>query len=469
MTLVLPPENVTMPDPIFELLETRQYNGDPSSVYEVDHTAALKTNNATLALKFSLSSLAGEMALITKDLEGTKPGHIQVLSIDGLLHVELEYGNTRKWLKVPDLVLSAGTEYHLAVSVGGKGMQVFVDGTLAAAEPTITQGLSGNTENLLIGGSRAWRSNEDQDPHSVARGEIGAVQMFDKQLAEADVAQLAADAGKPMGLMALSHASLAPVLEQLHHGSEWLSHMVAEFGLGGGHGGHSHMGGGHGGMGGLGQLALQEGGQWKNKLTGTAGDDGLNGMAGNDTLIGKRGDDVLQGGYGADTLTGGAGNDVLDGGAGEDYLSGGAGDDWLISRSDAREPDIANIPGRDERDPYNELTNGKVYPNQPVASNDVMKGGGGADVFYFQTLINAKERYIEKHTNDAGVINWHGVAGENDNLHDHWVDAIGDELILDYDASEGDQIVIEGHTTEIGSITYGDHDGNGVLDHSVIT
>ena len=55
---------------------------------------------------------------------------------------------------------------------------------------------------------------------------------------------------------------------------------------------------------------------------------------------------------------------VLDGGFGEDVLDGGEGNDILISRSDAGEPFIADVPGRDEADPDGELdpATGKLYP-----------------------------------------------------------------------------------------------------------
>ncbi|MEM7317514.1 MAG: DUF4214 domain-containing protein, partial [Pseudomonadota bacterium] len=57
----------------------------------------------------------------------------------------------------------------------------------------------------------------------------------------------------------------------------------------------------------------------------------------------------------------------------------------------------------------------------------------------------------------------------NDKLHDHWVDILGTmDTVMDFDRSEGDRIVIEGHTTQIAGITYGDINGDGIMDHSVI-
>ncbi|KNG91742.1 hypothetical protein ATO11_21070, partial [Pseudaestuariivita atlantica] len=163
------------------------------------------------------------------------------------------------------------------------------------------------------------------------------------------------------------------------------------------------------------------------------------------------------------------GNDIIDGGHGEDVLRGGAGDDLIISRADGREGAVTYDPNRDEGDPFNELTGGKLYPDQPVPGDDLLHGGDGADIFYFQTLINAKERFIREHTRSDGTINWGRIAGENDNIHDHWLDVLGNDTILDFSRDEGDRIVIEGHTTEIASITYGDINNDGVMDHSIIT
>ncbi|MEO9518147.1 MAG: LamG-like jellyroll fold domain-containing protein, partial [Paracoccaceae bacterium] len=232
--------------------------------------------------------------------------------------------------------------------------------------------------------------------------------------------------------------------------------ILADYGVSG----HGHV---------MRELTHETGTDASEKLSGNVDDDAMFGGAGDDTLSGRSGEDLLQGGTGNDRLFGGAGDDIIDGGEGEDFLRGGAGNDLLISRGDGREPDIAYDPDRDEGDPLNELTNGKLYPNQPVPGGDALVGDKGADIFYFQSLINAKERFIKKHTQDDGTINWHGVAGENDSLHDHWVDSIGHDMIMDYSRAEGDRIAIEGHTTQISDITYGDADGDGVLDHSIIS
>ena len=62
----------------------------------------------------------------------------------------------------------------------------------------------------------------------------------------------------------------------------------------------------------------------------------------------------------------------------------------------------------------------------------------------------------------------HGVAGENDNVHDHWVDGFGNDVIWDFSRSEGDRILIEGHTTEVYHLEHRDSDGDGILDSTVL-
>jgi Ca2+-binding RTX toxin-like protein len=65
------------------------------------------------------------------------------------------------------------------------------------------------------------------------------------------------------------------------------------------------------------------------EITGTEGNDTLTGTEGMDTILGLAGDDLLLGLQLDDVLRGNAGNDTLRGGAGFDSLSGGQGNDLL--------------------------------------------------------------------------------------------------------------------------------------------
>jgi hypothetical protein len=130
----------------------------------------------------------------------------------------------------------------------------------------------------------------------------------------------------------------------------------------------------------------------------------------------------------------------------------------LFSRSDAAEPEVAQ-----------DANEARIYDDDRyLNADDVMTGGAGADRFQFRLDINAKVAIAALHTDENGVIDWMGVAGENDNVHDHWVDSIGHEVITDFSFADGDSIVIRGHTTN-ASVTQIDADGDGTMDYSLIT
>jgi hypothetical protein len=178
----------------------------------------------------------------------------------------------------------------------------------------------------------------------------------------------------------------------------------------------------------------------------------------------------VHGGYGDDLIVGTSGNDVLDGGHGEDRLEGGDGDDILISRADGREPEIAQNynAAEDDRAGVIDPNTRTYYPDQPIVADDVMIGGAGADTFRFEVLINAKPEKILKHTKDDGMIHWHGVAGENNQVHDHWVDMLGNEVIWDFSRAEGDKIEVIGHTVDVYDLEHVDTNDDGVLDASIL-
>ena len=212
---------------------------------------------------------------------------------------------------------------------------------------------------------------------------------------------------------------------------------------------------------------LVSGGEGSDRITGDGGNDSISGGENDDTITGGDGDDTITGDAGNDKLWGDGGNDSISGGEGddmiwdrmgEDVLDGGEGNDILISRSDAGEPDIAQ-----------ETDESKVYPDQPfLDADDTLIGGLGADTFRFELLLDAKDEIVEKHADPiTGKVNWRKVAHENDNVHDHWVNGIGNDTILDFNKSEGDQIRIAGHTVQVDDIEYLDLNADGI-DESII-
>jgi len=189
-------------------------------------------------------------------------------------------------------------------------------------------------------------------------------------------------------------------------------------------------------------------------LQGNAGEDNIQGGNGNDTIYGGQDNDLLSGG----TLDNG--NDYIQGNKGEDTISGGNGADTLLSRSDAGEM-VAAQDGTTQ-----------IFANETAAFtavNDTLVGGRGADTFRFETLINAKDEIIAKHVNADGTIDWAGVTGENNDVHDHWLDGLGNDVIRDFNRAQGDKIEIFGHTNEVQSIEHRDSNGDGRNDYSVIT
>ena len=137
-------------------------------------------------------------------------------------------------------------------------------------------------------------------------------------------------------------------------------------------------------------------------LDGGAGDDVILGGSGRDRISGFDGHDKLVGRAGADLLEGGAGSDTLYGGIGDDTLSGGAGGDWLVG--DAGRDVLRGGDGSDR------LRGGAGDDRlEGGRGRDVLVGGEGADTFVFDLAEMDRP-----------------------------------DVIRDFDAAEGDRIVLTG-------------------------
>lgn len=137
----------------------------------------------------------------------------------------------------------------------------------------------------------------------------------------------------------------------------------------------------------------QEGGDSRDTLHGTGGNDQLYGHDRNDTLYGYRGADRLYGGDNRDTLVGNRGDDILDGGRGNDLLLGGDGNDSLIGGRGKDtllgENDDDTLVGDDGKDwlyggTGNDIVQGGDDNDIAFgdAGDDTVRGGEGNDVLF---------------------------------------------------------------------------------------
>ena len=140
-------------------------------------------------------------------------------------------------------------------------------------------------------------------------------------------------------------------------------------------------------------------------------------------------------------------------------------DTTVYSPSNAGEPiENPDIPAdTNDGNDLNKLDFSSQYSSPNGGGSDTYSGTGGVNTYDFNPLLNAQPEIIEKHTNNNGKINWRGVAGENDNRHDHWVDSLGNDTIMDFSGQggDGDKINITGHTVAADVIE--ESDGQVVL------
>ena len=141
-------------------------------------------------------------------------------------------------------------------------------------------------------------------------------------------------------------------------------------------------------------------------LRGEDGNDSLQGGAGFDDINGNKGDDTIDGGSGgSDWLVGGQGNDLITAHAGRNILDGNLGDDTLHAGS---EGDV--------------LRGGQ--------GDDVIVGGAGNDYI-------SGDRGNDTESGAGGADIFHSFAGG------------GIDKVLDFNAGEGDRVMLDLGTTYV--------------------
>lgn len=170
---------------------------------------------------------------------------------------------------------------------------------------------------------------------------------------------------------------------------------------------------------------LIEGSDYADTLTGMGGDDDIYGGAGADDLFGGDGWDYVRGQDGDDWIAGGEDFDDLHGNAGNDTIYGGAGDDWVVGGKD--HDDLIGDEGFDVvlgnlGDDYVFGGDGDDWVRGGQGDDEV-RGGAGWDFL-------SGDRGSDTLEGGSGADLFH-VFGQSDM-----------DLVLDFSAAEGDQVMV---------------------------
>ncbi|MGL6340840.1 MAG: hypothetical protein ACRC80_17065, partial [Waterburya sp.] len=113
----------------------------------------------------------------------------------------------------------------------------------------------------------------------------------------------------------------------------------------------------------------------------------------------------------------------------------------------------------DDGNDLEKLDFSQQYASPNSTGDDVFSGTSGVNTFDVNLLLNAKPEIYQQHVDSEGKINWESITGENDNYHDHWLDSMGQDTIVDFSGTggEGDKINISGYTVAIAVLEESDN------------
>ncbi|WP_158525316.1 LamG domain-containing protein [Glaciecola sp. KUL10] len=160
----------------------------------IAHDSDFELNKGTLSLwfktdqlNFSNSPWLSEMVLFSKDRSGFNTGgHLRIsVNSGGAMRVRHQTTST-SYVISSSSQISENTWHHIAYTWGDGGGKLYIDGSLAASNSSISATLSGNQETIIIGANAERYSSSNGTLESQLRdffkGSIDELKLFDQAL-----------------------------------------------------------------------------------------------------------------------------------------------------------------------------------------------------------------------------------------------------------------------------------------------
>lgn len=170
-------------------------------IISIPHNSAYAIDNGSVSLWVKVDDLSftnrasnGGMAIFSKDSAGLDSGGHLTLYVTDSGAIKVVHQNTSASTQLTTTsVITEGQWQHVVYTFGADGMQVYVDGQLVGENTSFTDGLSGNSEPIVLAGSAAQTGNgvsPSDELVDLYQGRIDDLKLFDAQLSADQVSLL---------------------------------------------------------------------------------------------------------------------------------------------------------------------------------------------------------------------------------------------------------------------------------------
>ena len=187
---VVIPDTNDLAEAVFSILGQTEITGS-NSIVHVAPSRKFDMKEASISMFFEADNVSGTKGLLSKDAEGYGGGdHLRARIENGNLIVRFQ-NEDRDDIDINAGRVKANQEYHLGITFGDRGAEVFLDGDLVGSDRKFEMDWLNNAQYLHIGGDGSSQASGSRNAKNAFDGTISNVMIFDEQLAAGDFADIA--------------------------------------------------------------------------------------------------------------------------------------------------------------------------------------------------------------------------------------------------------------------------------------